>query len=167
MRNVQTFQWVNNLRDRSGERLTPPRAAFANGRIVRKPPGIPMSNWPLESHSALVSALHEAAVFQLLAEREAWKAPVTRHLTRKLAEFSSANGARFAVMTVFGDSEADSYHHYLRRRGIAHIDCRYPDHPYATRLRVGGTGHPNGTVHTFWASCLTDWMQNEFAAEPN
>lgn len=167
MRNVQTFDWVAGLRHRSGERLIPPHAAFVDGRIVRMPPGTLMRNWPLETSSALVRALHETAALQALAEREAWVAPITRHLTRKLAEFSTANGARFAVMTIYGGPEADSYHQFLRHRGIEHIDCRYPGHPYGTELRVGGIGHPNGTVHTFWADCLTDWMQSEFAVEPS
>lgn len=159
MRNVQTFNWVDGLRDRSGERLIPPRAAFEGGHIVRRAPGTPLRNWPLEGVSALVRTVHESAVRQALLERETWIAPAMRRLIRDLDQHSHENNARFAVMTLFGEAELQGVQEHLRRNGIDEIDCRYPSDPYAPELRVGGTGHPNEIVHAYWAKCLSDWMR--------
>jgi hypothetical protein len=165
MRNVQTFDWVDGLRDRSGQRLIPPRAAFRGGRIVRHPPGSSLANWPLEGVSAAVRTLHESVARASLRERDAWVAPITRRLFQDLDEFSRANGARFAVMTLFGEHDFPGYEAHLLRRGIESFDCRYPGDPYAAALRVGGNGHPNGIVHSYWAECLTRWIRAN-AVEP-
>jgi hypothetical protein len=165
MRNVSTWAWIDGLRDRSGHRLIPPRAAFSEGRVVRLPPGTPLSSWPLERHSALVRTLHEALVARALREREAWVAPITRHLLHGLRVQSERDGARLLVMVIFGGDELAPYLSHMSRRGLDWIDCRHPGDPFAPELRVGGIGHPNGRVHDFWARCLGDAL-DAFDAPP-
>ena len=153
VRNVQTYQWASGLRDRSGQRLAPPRASIEAGRVVRHPPGA-LPDWPLERLSGLVAALHEAWFRHALRDRNAQVQPVTQRLLWQMQQAADQIGSRLLVMLIYGFDELDPYVLDMARRRVDFVDCRYPEDPRQRRLRVGGTGHPNAIVHDYWARCL-------------
>jgi len=167
MRNVDTAAWARGLWSTTGQRLAPPRAELvaappadaggdasgAGERLVVHPPQT-LPAWPLERHFALVRVLHARWLEFAWRERERQAPAVTQRLLRRFASSVRRMGAEPVVMVLFGDDELRPYLQELHDGGVATLDCRFPDDPKSAALRVGGTGHPNATVHRYWADCL-------------
>lgn len=159
LRNVGDLSWLIGLSLASyrGHVYVPYCLLGPDGRLVRHPPER-YPPWPFRETSAIVNTLEmRYFVFKTRARQQQVR-PVTERL---LASMAHASGGRDAQLVVLLLGTATSHAHYARflaARGIAFIDCDFPATP---DLLVGGIGgHPNGELHTRWADCIAERLQD-------
>jgi hypothetical protein len=150
IRNVARFDWVFMLTTQDGRYLVPPHARSSGGRLTEVP-GHPVDLWPLETRSALVAQVHNAAVRSARRVNLNEMVEVSHLLLRQMADTVRANGAALLVAGLVAVADEDAK--WMRQQGIDYVDCQHPDvlNPI---YRVGGSGHPNGRMHAYWGQCV-------------
>ena len=160
-RNVQTYQWLEALRDNAGRRFASPYVALRDGVLYRQP-SASIQNWPLEQRSALVHALHAGWYRWALRDRDAQSLPATLALLGEMDALVRRSGARLLVAALFDGGEPPIFEGTALAAlagGESSVNCTHPKGLYRSpELRVGGTGHPNHRVHAYWADCIGSWL---------
>lgn len=162
-RNVLTDLMLEAFRSFGGQRFSPPRVEFRKGNLVSYPPSM-VSDWPLESSSALVTLLHRTELRVRLRDRARDEEEITIRLISDMQRLAESAGARFLVATLWHDGPPgpDSYRRMataMRRVGIAEQDVSWAgSETRPEELHVGGYGHPGRAIQTWWAEKLGPWV---------
>ncbi len=121
------------------------------GGLQRHPPQA-YPAWPLRQRLASVAFLEWAYMRLLTRERASQGRAVTEPLLIEMAELCKRHGSRFLVILLSSPDEARTHYlQFLKRHGIASVDCVRPLTP---ELLVPGEGHPNASVHETWSGCI-------------
>jgi hypothetical protein len=154
-RNVARHRWVTALTDSAGHYLVPPHVTIANGKLTEHPMEI-VYEWPLETRSALITLLHDAALRLRFLGRSAQRRAATDELIRQMQQVTLDSGSRFLVVLL--NNVKDGLVPYLKEHGIPYLDCVNPAFETDPVYRVGGEGHPSALQHEQWSHCIKRYL---------
>ena len=158
LRNVADQSWIFSISDPEGRYVVPPHARLANGKLAFHP-FTTIDYWPLERHSALVTAVHDAWLRKVLYDTAAEALPVTRQVIADLAAFAREQGAQFAVVVL--EDRTQIAGKLFADASFPHVDCSAPGRDDPKRYLLGGNSHPNPALHAYFADCISDWLNTE------
>ena len=159
LRNVGDLSWLIGLSLASyrGHVYVPYCLLGRAGRLVRHPPAR-YPAWPFRETSALVNTLEMRYFVSTTRERHPQARPVTERLLAGMAHAGAARDARLVVLLLSTATSHEHYARFLAARGIPFVDCDFPTTP--DMLMGGVGGHPNGELHTRWADCIAERLQD-------
>jgi len=152
-RNVATSDWIDMLatHSESGNAHVPYATLGAGDTVVRHQPAS-FPNLPLRDESAFVTLLERDWVQLEAWQRTAERREVTERLMFAMRDLTAREGATFAVVLLTASREGgEHYVQFLPAHGIDLFDCAIVVTPI---LRVPGEIHPNGMLHSMYASCI-------------
>lgn len=160
LRNVGDLSWLIGLSLASyrGHVYVPYCLLGPDGQLVRHAPER-YPAWPLRETSALVNMLEMRYFVATTRGRQPQARPVTERLLASMAHASAALDARLVVLLLSTPTSHAHYAGFLAARGIPVVDCDFPATP--DRLVGGIGGHPNGELHTRWADCIAERLQDD------
>jgi hypothetical protein len=157
-RNVQTSAWLEALRRSvSGWRIVPPHVVVRDGALHRQPSAL-VRDWPLEQKSAQVHAWHVGWDRWALRDREAQSVPATIALLLEMNELVRRSGSRLLVAILHGGRSRRIFESTSLAGRVTSVNCNHSKGAFQPENRVGGVGHPNHTVHAYWAGCIERWL---------
>lgn len=156
-RNVATYHWVKALTDTAGHYLEPPHVTIHGDTLTEHPMKV-VHEWPLETRSAFITLLHDAAMQLRLLGRKKQRRDATDRLVMQFKETADRYGAEFLVLLL--NNVKDGFVAFLDASGISYLDCVNPDFETEPRYRVGGEGHPSALQHEQWADCLQRYLDS-------
>lgn len=132
--------------------------------MLRHPPERYLS-LPFRESSAVVAIIEKAYMDFSTRKRFLEKRVVTEQILLEMNKVCSKYEASFTIilLSVRDQTEEDKEHkeHYVKflsANNIQVIDCAYD---LTNEMRVPGEGHPNGTMNTRWAECISDAMAKQ------
>ena len=158
LRNVAPASWMEGLsrRARRGHVNVPYVTISRAGVLSRhRPEAYP--NWPLKTRLALVTQGERAFARLSAFGRGARRREATEQLLIDMDDLSDRHGATLVLALLdFSEQARAQYQDFLNRANIMTADCVYALTP---DMRVLGDGHPNGKLHSKWATCIGDVLR--------
>jgi hypothetical protein len=160
-RNVAAVPWLRDLAlgAHRGHAAVPYATLAPDGTLRLHPPAR-YPAWPLQRHSAVVTALEGVWAELAAGGRGATARAVTDGLLVELDRAARTAGSRLLVVTL-SQWMLDSFRHYkplFEKHGISTADCRHPKF-LAKEMQVPVYGHPNATMNAHWATCIEAALQ--------
>lgn len=158
MRNVADQSWIYSISDAQGRYVAPPHYRIENGKMVFHPFAT-IGFWPLETHSAAMTVLHNVWLQSFAYNTARQAVPVTREVIDRLATYAKDHQALFAVAVL--EDQSGTSADLLRDTAFPHVDCSAPARADPKAYLLGGNSHPNPQLHAFFASCIGGWLETD------
>jgi hypothetical protein len=153
-RNVATYDWMRGLALNSthGGVALPYVTLAADGGLVRHPPEA-FAVWPLAEHLVTVRVAGDAYMRLVTRGRERDEREATRRLLVEMADVARTRRQPFAVVFLIAElGQKEDYARAFDASGVPWVDCV---EPIRQQDKIPVDGHPNGRVHSRWATCLS------------
>ena len=164
-RNVGGYEWGNFLSrfSRRGHVDLPYARIDEQGRLVRYPP-VSYADGPLVRAFATVYAVRRLYHTLRDSELAQQKRSVTLRLILELRETCACSGCELLVVALdIGSAQQRDYPSFAAESGIRYVDCTYWGNE--SGMSVPDEGHPSGALHTIWADCIGDMVEEILGSE--
>ena len=158
LRNVSDQSWVFSISDFEGRYAPPPHYRLENGALVFHPYRS-IGFWPLETHSAALTLLHNVWLQSFAYNTKNQAVAVTHEVIARLAALAKTNGAIFAVAIL--EDRGGAAQALFQDAAFPHVDCSGPGRADPKGMYIAANGHPNAQLHAYFTQCIGDWLENE------
>ncbi len=164
LRNVSDQSWIYAISDSEGHYISPPHFRIKEGNFIFRPFRT-IGFWPLEFHSALVTALHNAWLKKLVYNTADEAVPVTRKVLEQMNEYAKRKGVMFAAVTL--DDRSQTAAQVFEGMDFPHKDCSGLERTDPEEYMLKEGSHPNSKLHAHLAECIGDWLDSEILPQLN
>ena len=158
LRNVADQSWIFAISDSEGRYVAPPHYRLENGKLVFHPFKT-IGFWPLESHSAALTVLHNVWLQSFAYNTAAQAMPVTRELIARTQAFAKAHDAVFGVVVL--EDRTQITPSLFRDADFPHVDCSALGRSDPKAYFLGGNSHPNRQLHKHFTDCIGAWLETD------
>ncbi|MBX7199591.1 MAG: hypothetical protein K1X51_09460 [Rhodospirillaceae bacterium] len=158
LRNVSDQSWVFTISDFAGRYAAPPHYRLENGALTFHPYRS-IGFWPLETHSAALTLLHNVWLQSLAYNTKDQALAVTREVIARLAALAKANGAVFGVAVL--EDRGGVTPALFRDAPFPHVDCSGPGRADPKGTYMAANGHPNPALHAYFTQCIGEWLDKD------
>jgi len=152
VRNVAAPGWLWQLSFNKQAVATPYCDLGAGGVLQCHPPAL-YPSLPFHEYLALVAMLENNLARLRAGGRQEQGVQITKLLMERMAALCKEYGIPFSIVVLqLQERPAADYIPFDKQRGIDVIDCNHPR--FTAADIVTGEGHPNESVHRFWADCI-------------
>lgn len=157
-RNIAPLYWLEMLArySKRGQVGVPYCTLNNKGQLVRHGPES-YSEWPFKKYSALITFLENRYMHWKLGDRKNGE-KVTEKLLLEMNELCLKSGTRLLVVML--DFIPERKYHYIRFMNDKRINLANCVFPIREPYQVKGEGHPNGKLHSIWANCISQALDN-------
>lgn len=163
-RNVSDQSWVYSISDSAGRYVSPPHFRI-DGPEFSFHPHRTIGLWPLESHSALVTATHHTWLQTIAHETAGQGIPVTRHAFNQLSDLAKAHGSKFLVVVM--EDYREIAEDVFKDAEFPVLNCSGFERTAPQEYLLGGGGHPNVSFHEHFARCMGNWIKAHLLSPDN
>lgn len=156
LRNVSDQSWIFSISDFEGRYAAPPHYRLKNGTLEFHPYRS-IGFWPLETHSAALTLLHNVWLQSFAYNTKDQAFAVTREVIARLAALAQAHHAVFAVAVLEDNSGVTPS--LFKDAPFPHVDCSGPGRADPAANYIAANGHPNANLHAYFAACIGDWLE--------
>jgi hypothetical protein len=158
MRNVADQSWIFAISDSEGRYIAPPHYRQKNGALEFHPFQT-IGFWPLETHSAALTVVHNVWLQSFAYNTKDQALPVTREVIARTAAFAKAQGAMFAVVVLEDRTQATPA--LFQDAPFPHVDCSALGRSDPAHYFLGGNSHPNRLLHAHFTDCIGAWLDSD------
>lgn len=158
LRNVADQSWIFAISDSEGRYVAPPHYRLEHGKLEFHPFKT-IGFWPLESHSAALTVLHNVWLQSFAYNTAGQGVAVTRELIARTQDFAKAHGALFAVVVL--EDRTQITPSLFQDAAFPHVDCSALGRSDPKAYFLGGNSHPNRSLHAHFTDCVGAWLETE------
>lgn len=155
LRNVSDQSWVYSISDPEGRYVSPPHFRMAGDNLIFHPFHT-INFWPLETHSASLTLLHDIWLRSYRYNTSSQSIPVAQRILREFTEFAQERDMKLVLVIVSDDTHIAN--ETLKNQAIPYVDCSGPERADPKQYLLAGNGHPNAKLHGHLAACVGDWL---------
>lgn len=155
VRNVAPANWLKILaRYSKRSHIDVPYVTVdSNGMLIRHPSEHYIA-LPFRESLALIAFIEDYYMRLQSKDRASQKRLATEKLLIEMNRLSNLKSAQFlAVLLQLGPETLNHYLSFFQKNNIDYINCIYPIPP---EMRVPGDMHPNGKIHSLYAECISE-----------
>lgn len=158
LRNVSDQSWIFTISDFEGRYAAPPHYRLEGGTLAFHPYRS-IGFWPLETHAAALTLLHNVWLQSFAYNTKDQALPVTREVIARFAALAKVNNAVFAVAVL--EDRAGTTPVLFRDAPFPHVDCSGPGRADPKATYIAANGHPNPALHAYFAQCIGEWLDKD------
>lgn len=158
LRNVSDQSWIFTISDFEGRYAAPPHFRLKDGALEFHPYRS-IGYWPLETHSAAITLLHNVWLQSFAYNTKDQAIAVTHEVLSRLAALAKANNAIFAVAVLEDNTGVTPT--LFADAAFPHVDCSRPGRTDHDAYYIAANGHPNAALHAYFADCIGEWLDKD------